>query len=50
MKIPAREIEGKLVHHTPVFWEAEQALVPWKSASWGWMVLAFREVMKKVIP
>lgn len=46
LKIPAREIDGKLVHHPPEFWEAEQALVPWKSASWGWMVLAFWEVIK----
>lgn len=49
LKIPAREIDGKLVHHPPEFWEAEQALVPWKSASWGWMVLAFWEVIKTVI-
>ena len=33
LKIPAREIDGKLLHHPPEFWEAEQALVPWKSAS-----------------
>jgi hypothetical protein len=50
LKIPAREIDGKLVHHPPEFWEAEQALVPWKSASWGWMVLAFWEVIKTDIP
>ena len=41
---------GKLFHHPPEFWEAEQALVPWKSASWGWMVLAFWEVIKTDIP
>jgi hypothetical protein len=35
LKIRPREIDGKLVHHPPEFWEAEQALVPWKSASWG---------------
>jgi len=50
LKIPAREIDGKLLHHPPEFWEAEQALVPWKSASWGWMVLAFWEVIKRDIP
>jgi hypothetical protein len=50
LKIPAREIDGKLVHHPPEFWEAEQALVPWKSASWGWMVLAFWEVIKTDLP
>jgi hypothetical protein len=50
LKIPAREIDGKLVHHPPEFWEAEQALVPWRSASWGWMVLAFWEVIKTDIP
>jgi hypothetical protein len=48
--IPAREIDGKRIHHPPEFWEAEQALVPWKSASWGWMVLAFWEVIKMDIP
>jgi len=50
LKIPAREIDGKLVHHPPEFWEAEEALVPWKSASWGWMVLAFWKVIKMDIP
>ncbi len=50
LKVPAREIDGKLVHHPPEFWEAEQALVPWKSASWGWMYLAFWEVVKSDIP
>jgi hypothetical protein len=50
LKIPAREIDGKLIHHPPEFWEAEQVLVPWKSASWGWMVLAFWEVIKMDIP
>lgn len=35
LKIPAREIDGKLVNHPPEFWEAEQALVPWKSAPRG---------------
>jgi hypothetical protein len=35
LKIPPREIDGKWVHHPPGFWEVEQALVPWKSASWG---------------
>lgn len=50
LKIPPREIDGKLVHHPPEFWEAEQALVPWKSASWGWMYLAFSEVIKSDIP
>lgn len=47
LKIPPREIDGKLVAHPPEFWEAERALVPWKSASWGWMVLAFWEVVKR---
>jgi hypothetical protein len=50
MKIPAREIDGKRVQHPPEFWEAEQALVPWKAASWGWMVLAFWDVIKTDIP
>ncbi len=50
LKIRPREIDGKLVHHPPEFWEAEQALVPWKSASWGWMILAFWEVIKMDIP
>ena len=50
LKIRPREIDGKLVHHPPEFWEAEQALVPWKEASWGWMVLAFWEVIKTDIP
>jgi|688.fasta_scaffold186048_4 hypothetical protein len=50
LKIPARVIDGKLVHHPPEFWEAEQALVPWKSASWGWMHLAFWEAIKPDIP
>lgn len=46
LKIPARVIDGTLVHHPPEFREAEQALVPWKAASWGWMFLAFSEVIK----
>jgi len=50
LKIPAREIDGKRVHHPPEFWEAEQALVPWTAASWGWMVLAFWDVIKTDIP
>ena len=50
LKIRPRKIDGKLVHHPPEFWEAEQALIPWKSASWGWMVLAFWEVIKTDIP
>lgn len=50
LKIRPRMIDGKLVHHPPEFWEAEQALVPWMSASWGWMVLAFWEVIKTDIP
>ena len=50
LKIPAREIDGKRVHHPPEFWEAEQALVPWKAASWGWMVLAFWDAIKTDIP
>lgn len=50
LKIRLREIDGKLVHHPPEFWEAEQALVPWKEASWGWMVLAFWDVMKTDVP
>jgi hypothetical protein len=49
-QIPAREIDGKRVQHPPEFWEAEQALVPWKEASWGWMVLAFWDVMKTDVP
>lgn len=50
LKIRLRKIDGKLVHHPPEFWEAEQALVPWKAASWAWMVLAFWEVIKTDIP
>ena len=46
LKIPARLIGGKLVHHPPEFWEAEQSLVPWKSTSWSWMVLAFWDAIK----
>ena len=50
LKIPPRQIEDKLVHHPPEFWDEERVLVPWKSASWGWMVLAFWEVIKTDIP
>lgn len=50
LKIPARVIDGKLIHHPPEFWEAELALVPWKSASWRWMVIAFWAVIKTDIP
>jgi hypothetical protein len=50
LKIRPRMIDDKLVHHPPEFWEAEQALAPWKSASWGWMVLAFWEVIKTDVP
>lgn len=46
LKIPPREIDGKLIIHPPEFREAEQALVPWRSASWGWMHLAFWEALK----
>ena len=46
LKIPSREINGELVQHPPEFWEAEQALVPWKAASWEWMFLAFWEFLK----
>lgn len=46
LKIPARVIDGKLVHHPPEFWKAEQAFVPWKASSWSWMVLAFWDVIK----
>ena len=46
LKIPARVIDGRLVHHPPEFWEAQQALAPWKAASWEWMFLAFSGVIK----
>jgi hypothetical protein len=46
LKIPPRQIDGKRVQHPPEFWEAEEALVPWKSISWEWMSLAFSEVVK----
>ena len=50
LKIPPRQIDGKLVVHPPEFWDQERVLVPWTSASWGWMVLAFWEVIKTDIP
>jgi hypothetical protein len=48
--IPPREIDGKLVIHTPEFHEEEEALVPWKLASWDWMHLAFSTVLRPDIP
>jgi hypothetical protein len=50
LKFPPREIDGNWVYHPPEFWEAEQTLVPWQSASWGWMFLAFWEVIRTDIP
>ena len=44
--IPSRNIDGKRVNHPPEFWDAEKALVPWKSASWEWMYSAFWDVIK----
>lgn len=46
LKIPPREIDGKLISHPPEFWEEEKVLVPWKSASWAWIYSAFWEVVK----
>ena len=46
LRIPAREVQGKLTHHPPEFWEAEKDLVPWVATSWEWMSLAFWEVIK----
>lgn len=46
LKIPAREIDGKLINHPPEFWEAEQSLVPWGRTSWGWMSLAFCDAIR----
>ncbi len=50
LKIPPREINGKLVGHPPEFWEEETILVPWKAASWTWMYLAFGSALKRDIP
>ena len=50
LKIPTREIDGKLIHHPPEFWEAEQSLVPWVSASWAWMDMTFHEALKRDVP
>lgn len=46
LKIPPREVDGKLINHPPEFWQEEQALVPWKSDSWAWIYEAFWDVIK----
>ena len=46
LKIPAREIDGRIVSHPPEFWEAEASLIPWRQTSWLWMRLAFGEAIK----
>lgn len=50
LMIPPREIDGKLIIHPPEFREAEEVLIPWKSASWAWMHLSFWSVIKPDIP
>lgn len=46
LKIPPRVIDGKKIDHPPEFWEAETLLVPWKSASWTWIHMAFWNAIK----
>lgn len=41
LRIPPREIEGKIVSHPPEFWEAQKILIPSFSISFAWCQIAF---------
>jgi hypothetical protein len=40
IKVPPREIDGRLVSHPPEFWEAEARMFPERSLVWAWLYAA----------
>ena len=37
VRIPPREVEGRLRQHPPEFWEAERSLAPEQNEAWEWV-------------
>ncbi len=45
--IPSREVEGKLKHHPPEFWEMEEEIAPEGTDAWHWIWNNFMLVLRR---
>jgi len=47
LAVPPREIEGKIKHHPPEFWEMERALLPEGDKVCFWLFIRFTSYLKR---